>query len=175
MIRSPALLLAVALMGSLNAAALALPEPIGREYPGLQLAGEGRLRWFGLLIYDASLWIEGGRWNSRREFALDIRYARDFEGGQLAGASIDEMRRLGFGSGQQLARWRSELSRLFPDVRKGEHITGVNIPGQGARFYHQGRLAGSIDDPEFAAAFFAIWLDERTREPRLRQALLGGK
>ncbi len=171
----PALLLVAALLAPPAAAALALPESIGKEYPRLQLAGEGRLRWFGLLIYDASLWIEGGRWNPRREFALDIRYARDFEGGRLAGASIDEIRRLGFGSEQQLARWGSELSRLFPDVRKGEHITGVNIPGQGARFYHQGRLAGAIDDPEFAAAFFAIWLDERTREPRLRQALLGSK
>jgi hypothetical protein len=30
-----------------------------------------------------------------------------------------------------------------------------------------------VSDTEFARAFFSIWLDERTREPKLRAALLG--
>jgi hypothetical protein len=34
-------------------------------------------------------------------------------------------------------------------------------------------LLGTIDDPVFARAFFAIWLDPRTREPQLRNRLLG--
>jgi Chalcone isomerase-like len=169
------LLLAAALSAPLAAFALSLPEPIVREFPQLRMAGEGRLRWFGLLIYDASLWVDGGQWSQQREFALDIRYARDLKGSKLAETSIEEMRRLGFGNEAQLIRWGAELARLLPDVRKGEHITGVNRPGRGVRFYYQGRLAGGIDDPEFARGFFAIWLDERTREPRLRQALFGNK
>lgn len=171
--RSHALLFAAALNASLNAFALPLPEHIVREFPQLRMAGEGRLRWFGLLIYDASLWVEGDKWSLQRGFALDIRYAREIKGSKLAETSIEEMRRLGFGNESQLMRWGADLARLFPDVRKGEHITGVNRPGQGVRFYHQGRLAGTIDDPEFARGFFAIWLDERTREPGLRQALFG--
>jgi len=167
------LLLAAMLNGLPIAYALPLPESVVREFPQLRMAGEGRLRWFGLLIYDASLWVEGDKWSSQREFALDIRYAREIKGNKLAETSIEEMRRLGFGNESQLMRWGADLARLFPDVRKGEHMTGVNRPGQGVRFYHQGRLAGTIDDPEFARGFFAIWLDERTREPGLRQALFG--
>lgn len=175
MLRLRLLLLAAVLNAALSAFALPMPEPIVREFPQLRPAGEGRLRWFGLLIYDACLWVEGGQWNPQREFALDIRYARDVKGSKLAEASIKEMRRLGFGNEPQLARWGVELERLFPDVRKGEHITGINRPGQGVRFYHQGRGAGEIADPEFARGFFAIWLDERTREPGLRRALFGNK
>ena len=157
----------------LPVAVAALPEPVLREFPELRLAGEGRLRWLGLHVYDAALWVNGGKWNPEREFALDIVYARSLSGKRLAGTSIDEMRRLGFGDEASLARWSEQLARVFPDVAKGDRITGVNRPGVGAEFYHQGRLTGRINDPEFARAFFAIWLDERTREPGLRKSLFG--
>jgi len=43
----------------------------------------------------------------------------------------------------------------------------------GCRFYVGDQLQHEIRDPEFAEAFFAIWLDPRTRDPELRQQLLG--
>jgi hypothetical protein len=157
------------------AAALTLPEPVSKEFPDLRLAGEGRLRWFGLHVYDATLWISGPRWTGEQRFALDIRYARDFKGRKLVQSSLDEMRRLGFGDDVLLEKWAGEMTRVLPDVRKGEHLTGVYRPALGADFYHQGRLVGSIADSAFARAFFAIWLDERTREPGLRRSLIGSK
>ena len=165
----------LALMVPVAVAAMPLPEPVVRDFPELRLAGEGRLRWLGLHIYDAALWVNGAKWNPEREFALDIRYARNLSGERLAGTSIDEIRRLGFGDEARLARWSDDLARVFPDVKKGDRITGVNRPGVGAEFYYQGRLTGRIDDPEFARAFFAIWLDARTREPRLRESLFGAR
>jgi hypothetical protein len=67
------------------------------------------------------------------------------------------------------------MARVFPNVRKGESITGVNRPGVGAEFFHEGRPTGLVRDPEFARAFFDIWLDPRTREPGLRNSLFGAK
>jgi hypothetical protein len=64
------------------------------------------------------------------------------------------------------------MARLFPDVGSGQRLAGVNLPGQGVRFYFDGRFVGAIDDAAFARAFFAIWLDERTQAPTLREALL---
>jgi hypothetical protein len=153
--------------------AMPLPEDVARHFPDLRLAGEGRLRWLGLHIYDASLWIEGQRWSADREFVLDIRYARDIKARRLVQTSLDEMRRLEFGDERRLNRWIEALTSVMPDVKKGEHLTGVNRPGQGAEFYYQGKLLGVIADPEFARAFFAIWLDARTREPDLRKSLIG--
>lgn len=173
--RALAFVLAMALAMPAISLSLPLPDGVLKEYPQLRLAGEGRLRWFGLLVYDATLWADGARWDPQRAFALDLRYARDFQGHRLARTSTDEMRRLGFGSDAQLSRWNAQMEQLFPDVRKGERITGVNLPGRGVQFFHDGRPVGSVDDPEFARAFFAIWLDERTREPRLRQSLMGNR
>ena len=170
-----ALLVVVALLMPMGVMALTLPEQVAKDFPGLQLAGEGRLRWFGLHVYDASLWTNGARWNEDREFALDIRYARDIKSRRLVQSSLDEMRRLGFGDEQRLAIWEKEMARVLPDVKKGEHLTGVNRPGVGAEFYYQGRIVGTITDPAFAQAFFAIWLDARTREPGLRRSLIGSK
>lgn len=174
-LRALAVLAVLGLLGSAPCVAVPLPETIARDFPELRLAGEGRLRWLGLHIYDASLWVEGRGWNAQREFALDIVYARDIKAGRLVQTSLDEMRRLGFGDVRQLVRWNEALSGVMPDVKKGEHLTGVNRPGKGAEFYYQGKLVGVIADTEFAHAFFAIWLDARTREPGLRQSLIGSK
>jgi hypothetical protein len=170
-----ALVVVVALLMPMGVMALTLPEQVAKDFPDLRHAGEGRLRWFGLHVYDASLWINGAQWNEEREFALDIRYARNIKSRRLVQTSLDEMRRLGFGDERQLEKWAEQMARVLPDVRKGEHLTGVYRPGAGAEFYYQGRISGTIADPAFARAFFAIWLDARTREPGLRQSLIGSK
>lgn len=103
--RSAHWILLLALTFPISVAAVQLPEPVDREFPQLRLAGEGRLRWLGLHIYDAALWVNGRKWDSEREFALDIVYARSLSGKRLAGTSIAEMRRLGFGDEASLARW----------------------------------------------------------------------
>jgi hypothetical protein len=90
-------------------------------------------------------------------------------------ASVDEIKRLA-GSGvspAQLARWQGQMQQSFVDVQAGTRITGVYLPGQGARFFVGQQLQHEIDDPQFARAFFDIWLDPRTRNPELREQLLG--
>jgi hypothetical protein len=82
------------------------------------------------------------------------------------------MQRMNFGTAADQARWLEAMRKIFPDVDKGRRIAGVNVPGKGARFYVDGAYAGSVDEPAFAQAFFAIWLDERTRAPKLRDSLL---
>jgi hypothetical protein len=138
-----------------------------------RLQGRGEMRWFGFRLYEASLWVPGGQWQAHLPYALELRYAKDIPSTRLVQASIEEMQRLGNAGSEPLARWRIALERVFPDVRSGEVIVGTHVPQRGAEFYHQGKLTGRIDDVEFAGAFFAIWLDERTREPALRARLLG--
>lgn len=152
--------------------ALRLPPDAARTYPALSEVGTGTLRWFGFHVYDARLWLGGDQPAADRPFVLALRYARDFEGRKIAEASIEEIERLGFGTARDRTRWRDEILELFPDVREGHELAGLNIPGQGVRFYLDGRTIGEVMDPEFARAFFAIWLDPRTKAPSLRVALL---
>ncbi|MNR41341.1 hypothetical protein D3C85_1597190 [compost metagenome] len=104
-----------------------------------------------------------------------MTFLRKLKRDTLVEISQDEIRRLG-GEGldpRRLARWSFEMRRAFVDVTPGQRITGLYLPGQGCRFYVDGQLSREVADPEFARAFFAIWLDPRTRTPKLRRQLLG--
>jgi hypothetical protein len=147
-----------------------------RKYVGdAPLSAAGRLTWYGLHVYDAALYaparLEPAN-PTAQGFVLELTYARRLDGKDIADASRDEIGRLGFGTEAQRSRWHEQMVKLFPGVEKGRRLAGVNVPGTGARFYFDGRFIGSIDDPAFARAFFAIWLDERTKAPQLRESLL---
>jgi hypothetical protein len=137
--------------------------------------GQGRLRVWGFEVYDASLWaspgFDGQRFQEQR-FALELHYLRSLKGRDIAARSIDEMKALARISPDQATRWQQALDGLFPDVERGDRITGVHVPGSGARFYVNGRLRGEVADPDFARLFFGIWLSPRTSQPALRASLL---
>lgn len=142
------------------------------ELPGARLQGSGRMTFFGLTIYDARLWTVDASWSMQRPFALQLTYARTISREQLVNSSIEEMQRTGTTRAQAEA-WAPVMQRVLTDVRPGDSLTGVFLPDKGARFYSQHGLTGEVADPEFARAFASIWLDARTREPQLRQRLLG--
>ena len=65
------------------------------------------------------------------------------------------------------------MERIFPDVKEGDRLVGVHMPGKEARFYDNNKLLGVVTDAEFSVAFFSIWLDARTSEAAMRKKLLG--
>jgi hypothetical protein len=140
----------------------------------LREIGSGRLHWFGLHVYDARLAVAGEKFDPAQPFALTLRYAREFKGERIAQTSIDEIKRLGHGTSADHERWLEAMRRVLPDVKRGDELTGASLPGRGTHFFHNGRAVGAIDDPAFARAFYAIWLDPRTRVRELRAQLLGG-
>jgi hypothetical protein len=159
-----------------GATAPVLPPDVAAEVRGARLAGAGAMRWFGFTVYHAQLWVGSSGFEPERfaqaPFVLNLRYGMTLAGTSIAERSIEEIARLGLGDAAQHERWLASMRSLFPDVSRDHGLAGVNRPGRGAAFYHNGRLLGSIDDPAFAAAFFAIWLDPRTVAPSLRSALL---
>ncbi|RCS57136.1 chalcone isomerase family protein [Parvibium lacunae] len=154
--------------------ATALPSPsyVQEELSTNQFMGSGKFRWFGLAIYDAALWAKNPA-SLQQGFALRLTYARNLDGEKIADSSAEEIERLGFGTPTQRQEWQKRMQSLFPNVKAGDRITGINLAGQATRFYFNGRELGTIADPAFTQAFFAIWLDPRTRAPNLRAALLG--
>jgi hypothetical protein len=152
-----------------------LPLEAAVAVAGAREAGSGTLRYFGLLVYNAKLWITGPRFDTEAPFALGIRYARNIEGAKLAEESVSQWRRMRYGFDDKYAAWEAEMRRIFPDVKPGDELVGVHLPVKGAQFYFNGKAAGEVPDRAFARAFFAIWLDERTTEPGMRRALIGEK
>ena len=110
---------------------------MAREYPGLTELGEGRLRFFGLHVYDASVWIPGAAFSAAAPYALEIRYAINIKGRALTERSLKEMRGQGHTDEAKLKRWEAEMDRVFPDLKPGDRLVGVHVPGKEARFYGQ--------------------------------------
>ncbi len=156
--------------------ALMLPPDLVQSVGELSLRGQTRLRVWGFEVYDAALWTAPGASAATLEaqpLALEIRYLRDIKGRDLAERSIREMQRSGALSADQERRWLDEMLRVFPDVRPGDRLLGLQRPGTGASFWLNGRFRGEVRDVEFARRFFGIWLSPQTSEPALRKALLG--
>ena len=65
------------------------------------------------------------------------------------------------------------MQQIFPDVKAGDRLTGVQRPGEATRFFVNGQAGGEVRDAEFTRLFFGIWLSPRTSQPQLREALLG--
>lgn len=158
--------------------AAAVPQEVTEELPSARLHGQGRLTFLGLRVYDARLWTttafepEG---YAQHPFALELRYLRRLDGEAIAERSLVEMQRVGPVATADAERWLAAMKRAFPDVTDGDRIVGVHRPGEGARFFFNGRVLDEIRDPAFARSFFSIWLSPRTSEPALRAALLAGK
>jgi hypothetical protein len=169
---------AAALLSSGGAWAQAgsVPPEVAAEVPGARLLGKGQLRFLGLRVYDARLFVPaaapGDDW-AAAPLALELQYARSLDGAKIAERSLTEMRRQADIDNAKSARWVTAMKQVFPDVKEGDRITGFNVPGMGARFFVNGQLKGDIRDPEFARLFFGIWLSPKTSEPALRDALLG--
>lgn len=150
----------------------AAPAHVEENVSNARLAGKGPFTWFGMRIYDAELWVGEKGVQPDAPYVLELRYARKLDGGKIAEASADEMEKLGAGTPAQRAAWLVRMKEIFPNVKDGTRISGVNLPGSGVRFYLDGKPLASVPDPAFAKAFFAIWLDPKTTAKGLRTALL---
>ncbi|MCK9799824.1 hypothetical protein BK634_14240 [Pseudomonas chlororaphis] len=143
--------------------------------PNARVVGSGEFTWFGFKVYQARLWSSAAPLAADTPFALELTYQRKISRDDLVQTSLDEIQRLSGPavSAAQLSDWRAQMQRSFVDVVPGRIITGVFLPGRGAQFFVDQTLQHEVKDPAFAQAFFAIWLDPRTRNPELRARLLG--
>jgi hypothetical protein len=163
------------LFGLQTQAATPVPQELQAVLPAASLSGQAKMTFLGFEVYQATLWVEPGFVDSAYDqsaFALELEYLRDFKGADIARRSIAEMRRQAPLEAALQARWETRMRTLFPDVKSGDRITGVHLPGTGALFWINGLWLGEIRDSTFAKLFFDIWLAPQTSEPQLRQALL---
>lgn len=151
------------------------------ELPDWRLQGQGQMRFFGMLIYDIRLWTRDkleahnlkNQWDSQ-PIALELEYARNLSGSEIAKRSLAEMRRQAEISDAQAKNWLAEMEAAFPDVKSGDRISGIHTPANGTEFYVNGRLRRRIAGADFSRLFFGIWLAPQSSEPGLRSKLLEG-
>jgi len=145
------------------------------EEHGLFKSGEGSLKRFGIPIYTAQLWI--GRDVAQEELydqpvMLRIAYDWNVSRDRFLQATRQEWKRLDGELDSREKEWLDELAGIYPDIKSGEKLSSLVIPDSGTRFYLDDNEIGRIDDADFGQSFLAIWLDENTRDTRMRAGLL---
>ena len=173
-------LLAAALLGGLSARASAAASSPWPDLPRLQ--GAGSLRFLGLTVYDARLWV-GPRFDaqhhSQSPLGLEITYRRAIAGQALVDRSLDEITRCGPQPPESVQRWRGFMTQAFPDVGPGDRLLGLWRPAEGLTRLDapasasRAARSSELQDAAFGPCFFGIWLAPHSSEPALRQRLLG--
>lgn len=150
------------------------PPEVRAVLPPARLRGTGRMRVLGMHIYDAFLWAgDSFQGFPASALALELRYARALRGRLIAERSLEEMRRGGEIAEDTAKAWLDFMATSFPDVTRGDRITGLFAPTEGASFLFNGKPCGEVRDARFAERFFGIWLAPHTSAPALRESLLG--
>ncbi|MFM1908050.1 MAG: hypothetical protein RLZZ591_1727 [Pseudomonadota bacterium] len=142
-----------------------------------RLAGTSLFKYWGFEVYLASLWVTPAfkattYWQS--PFALELNYLRTLEGRAIAQRSLEEMQRAGNLAPELATAWLASMAQIFPNVNKGDTLTGLHLPERGARFLVNGQPLGEITHADYSRRFFGIWLGASTSAPGLRAALLKG-
>src|SRR5262249_44743929 len=53
-----------------------LPSEVVSKAPGIKPLGRGHHKWWGIAVYDATLWVVGPSWSPSRPHALDVEPSR---------------------------------------------------------------------------------------------------
>ncbi|NRB10650.1 MAG: chalcone isomerase family protein [Rickettsiaceae bacterium] len=138
-----------------------------------ELVGSGVLRYWMFSVYKASLYAKEGKYNGNPPYALSIEYFRSFSKESIAKRTIEEMQKQGYKNKQNLEKWYELLVNIYPDIKKQDRLTAIALTNGNSIFYHDNKFIGQINSAEFTEKFFAIWLSNKTSEPRLREKLLG--
>jgi hypothetical protein len=148
---------------------------IEAEIPNAQMVATGRLTVFLFDVYDASLYTVNGKRQVVPPYALKLAYLRDIKGEKIADQSTEEIRNQKQVDEVTLADWHSQMRNIFPNVKKGDHITGIYKSPSECAFYKNDSPIGQINNKQFCTAFFNIWFGENTSQPALRNQLIGQK
>jgi hypothetical protein len=170
-IRSALAALAFALCATPAAAS---PAEVSRALPGAEKIGEASYHLLAIHLFDAELYADGG-FSWERPFALTLTYERAARQSTLINRSISEMSGRGAGNARALAPLRTQLEQCFPNIARGDRVTGVSTGRDTARFYYNGAQRCDVSWPNFRRHFFGIWLDGRDgRAAELSAQLRGG-
>jgi chalcone isomerase-like protein len=148
---------------------------IEEHIPNAQMVASGRLSVFLFDVYDASFYTVNGKREVQPPFALKLSYLRDIDGEKIADQSAEEIRNQERVDELTLADWHSQMRSIFPNVKKGDSITGIYKTTNECSFYKNNGFIGKINDGQFCEVFFDIWFGEKTSAPALRNKLIGQK
>jgi hypothetical protein len=140
---------------------------------GLNKFGEGEMKVLFWHLYKAELFGESENYTVNDDnLSLKITYKRDISKRDLIDATLEQWEHVGIDH-KHIPDWLAKLDEIWPDIKEDDVLIFAKNNDNSATFFYDSNTLGTIDDPEFADAFLAIWLSENTSRPKLREKLIG--
>jgi len=145
----------------------------------LPLRGTGRLVWMRVVsVYDAALYlpadVPGREVLKDVPKRLELRYHISIKGEKFGESAVPFLEKNV--AAEELARLKprlEQLNRLYRDVKEGDRYALTYAPGKGTTLSLNGNPLGTIEGPDFAAAYFSIWLGAKPISDTMRDELMG--
>jgi len=127
-------------------------------------------------IYDAELWsLKGQPFSWENPLALVLNYRMNFTAQELVDSSIKEIKRIEGDDSKNLPELAEKLSVCFSDVTDQDQFIGFSDTDDTGVFYLNGSKTCEIEYSDFKKRFFAIWLDDNSRDKDGARRLRGLK
>ena len=173
--------------GFLTALPLAARELAGVTLPDTLSAGDRTLKLNGLglrkkaifKVYVGGLYLEAPSKDPAAILSADLpkavrmHFLRDLKRSQLTEAFSE-----GFEANakERAAAQKAALDRmlaLVPDVKEGETLSFVYVPGKGTTFFAGDKVLGTFEGKDFADVVFLLWLGPKPPSEDLKKGMLG--
>lgn len=140
----------------------------------LKAVGSTTLKVMFWTIYDSTLFTPDGRFSGVLPgLALQIDYRRNIASNRLIDTTREQWQELNLYLPELSEQWLAQLSRLWPDITRGDSIILRVEADLAASFFYNGELLGRLDNAEFTRRFLTIWLGEESAFPKQRDELTG--
>jgi len=107
---------------------------------------------------------------------IEVHYHVNVSKKELDRQTIDGIKR-NF-SGNELIALMPKINQIdsyYPDIRAGDRICVTYMPGIGSQVQINGSIKGLVPGPDFAKAFFSIWVGKNPVDQKAKYKLLGQK
>jgi len=105
---------------------------------------------------------------------LILHFVRNVGAGDLKNAWKEGFERVAKDQMATLGARVTMLNSWMSDIKTGQRLTFVRLPGTGIQVSFNGIVKGTITGDDFSRAFISIWLGKEPPNPELKVGLLGG-
>jgi hypothetical protein len=105
---------------------------------------------------------------------LILHFVRNVGAGDLKNAWKEGFERVAKDQMAALGARVTMLNSWMSDIKTGQRLTFVRLPGTGIQVSVNGTVKGTITGDDFSRAFISIWLGKEPPNPELKTGLLDG-
>jgi hypothetical protein len=110
----------------------------------------------------------------REPAELILHFVRNVGAGDLKNAWKECFERVAKDQMAALGARITMLGSWMSDIKTGQRLTFVRLPGTGIQVSFNGTVKGTITGDDFSRAFISLWLGKEPPNAELKAGLLGG-